>query len=990
MFTYNNNHIFSGYLKQFLSSFNLPTSKIYSDEFIRYYEEHGVEHPKVVESFSQVPPDVKYDESGQPLSVFPRKVNYLRHGTLQKFEFDPAYNRCIWKPCANGIYYTDKFQRGLTKTLKSEGSVYDYKTHEYLGQYLRYLRDAKNINLMSMYNCFSNKICNNLNITIPFGSRDVEDRESFAGGVRVLSTDGTVTRDTTEVPDGSTGAYKVTSSEREKLLLEFQEPINLLEGLQLDFDPVAADELDTDDPLLNKHTLEISMYLDDSQAILSNTAPNTDGLTISLGSSFIPVKLRISSQHLITDGGGAYIGIPINLVSDVTINNSAIPCTVEVDAIGTSSSSSATVTSTSVTCTIEINDETGQIFLMIPAPKCKTSYSIGAGTQFGSFQLIEDFGDIIISVDSNTYTIGQIILPMSDLIFKRADNSGEMLLEVETCNSGLYDTGTYRIVIPAATVFGNKSLNNTTEIVLTSESANYDSILSAESDSPVLLIDSDDTSNSDEAFSFSPASVTRKITAAGNYLWTILLSTSDPDFILPTQVSFPINFTKMNIGAAVSAISTSIPNKELHSGWQKICLNLGDAEIFTESSQSQFDPTRLAWLRVNAPGGRVTTVIFDDIKIVYNDGVSTSVYTLWTCDTVACKTVALEACIDTRDKTYVVYKIPVRLFEEYTIAIDSYFGAEIFCGLYTDCISQGYKNTDLIRSTYQKYNRLTFKQPVLYDRLGVKYWTSEKDFGTDTSLGAIYDSSAITRYDLLDREQDLYMFIKLPAVCTSSIVVLAGDYRRFNDASYILEDKKLVYKQNRTVLNFETTHSIDSRLSTKATGDEELPPLNNREFTPVSRLQLLALNTKISHPFADRLIEYLVGWAITSEDEIGENISRAQAVMRNNYYKFISDGAWEPKMQMLIYDYLTNDGPIGYDSKTGMLTNAHVGQHNQQGHVRKDTLFDVLGFIDKDAEKLYASWGLVTKTLPTGLRRTEAYPKTTIETIDIYDGLYSQ
>lgn len=48
----------------------------------------------------------------------------------------------------------DRFN-GLTTTFESSQNSYDSKTHYYLGQYLRLLRDALGLDLMPFYNCYS-------------------------------------------------------------------------------------------------------------------------------------------------------------------------------------------------------------------------------------------------------------------------------------------------------------------------------------------------------------------------------------------------------------------------------------------------------------------------------------------------------------------------------------------------------------------------------------------------------------------------------------------------------------------------------------------------------------------------------------------------------------------------------------------------------------------------------------------------------------------
>lgn len=70
---------------------------------------------------------------------------------------DILFNAPICKYRVLGEYYFGDRNGKLCTNFISNKKGYDYKTHERLGQYLRNLRDMYGLNLMPLYNCFSNQ-----------------------------------------------------------------------------------------------------------------------------------------------------------------------------------------------------------------------------------------------------------------------------------------------------------------------------------------------------------------------------------------------------------------------------------------------------------------------------------------------------------------------------------------------------------------------------------------------------------------------------------------------------------------------------------------------------------------------------------------------------------------------------------------------------------------------------------------------------------------
>ena len=114
------NNIITGYIKQLLSTFNLPTCKIFdSEEALFDYLPKNTNLKDLIYI-------IKRYKDGRD--------SFVRISASNKLSFISYYNE-------------NDFYPNLTKTLAITDNLYDSNTHKYLGEYLRYIKDFKGINL---------------------------------------------------------------------------------------------------------------------------------------------------------------------------------------------------------------------------------------------------------------------------------------------------------------------------------------------------------------------------------------------------------------------------------------------------------------------------------------------------------------------------------------------------------------------------------------------------------------------------------------------------------------------------------------------------------------------------------------------------------------------------------------------------------------------------------------------------------------------------
>ena len=316
-----------------------------------------------------------------------------------------------------------------------------------------------------------------------------------------------------------------------------------------------------------------------------------------------------------------------------------------------------------------------------------------------------------------------------------------------------------------------------------------------------------------------------------------------------------------------------------------------------------------------------------------------------------------KAIFDTNDPNFKIYMIPVKLFQKYTIAIDSELPIEMCCGLFGDYQDSREKFANLPIQTYKKVNKSVFSQPFLYDALA--YTEDDEITGyIDQILSSKKAADNSTLIELAQNEGDLKLFLKIPTQNTSTIVILEGDYCNWNGSIWEMTAKnstgeldatRCIKRTNKSVINLEYRHN------------------KSTQFPLITPLQLLQFNTREQHPFADRLIEYLIGNVIMpTESAIYDDIRRAQKALESNYsasgYILDLPGVWSNEMRVLFYEYLSHTGlKVSYKSDD-QENPVRIQNEIKRPVSSLEINHDILGYVDKTVEKYYPATVKISRT----------------------------
>ena len=237
---------------------------------------------------------------------------------------------------------------------------------------------------------------------------------------------------------------------------------------------------------------------------------------------------------------------------------------------------------------------------------------------------------------------------------------------------------------------------------------------------------------------------------------------------------------------------------------------------------------------------------------------------------------------DANSSEYTIFAIPIKFNQKYTIAIDWHGIIEMCCGYYSN--GKRYDNNtstlSVENATYHKECGIRFNHPYVFDKL-IDNDSINRDYGF---------------------EKDFKLFLKVPTMCKSSIVVLEGDFSK--EAEFLLSNE-------RVIINREDNSYLDATFDYK------------------SRPQLLSMNYQETYLIADRLVEYLSNQAITPIDPIINNIRRLQKkVFIESEVPYTYIGIWDETLRKYLYTYIVSNNAI-------------------------NKYYDMLGYVDKDVERTF-------------------------------------
>lgn len=132
MIKFGSDHIIVGYIKQLLHSFNLPMIDVYKKD-------------------TRLCLGSKYIRNNY---IYKTEAKIVDNNTKVVLSENPVL-----------LYPFDKRINNITNNFSNRSIVYDFETHKYLGKYLRFLKDYKKLNLMSLYNYFTNEYISNIDFT---------------------------------------------------------------------------------------------------------------------------------------------------------------------------------------------------------------------------------------------------------------------------------------------------------------------------------------------------------------------------------------------------------------------------------------------------------------------------------------------------------------------------------------------------------------------------------------------------------------------------------------------------------------------------------------------------------------------------------------------------------------------------------------------------------------------------------------------------------